>query len=160
MKYFVIYLTFVISILFILFTACGFKESEIQMSNYSDRLKALQGINLEPEKNIYPIGINKITMFWVNDSTNVISYGDYFELFRKEDDIWIVIEDSSGYPYSDISYELIPDTRRDKNYYVFERFGSLNRGEYKIAAIFNIYNNEGKETELIVFGYFSISVTH
>jgi hypothetical protein len=124
-------------------------------------MKSLQGITLEPEKNIYPTGINMITMFWGNDSMNVISYGDYFELFRKEDDVWIVIEDNSGYPYSDISYELIPDTRRDKNYNIFERFGFLSKGEYKIAAIFYIYSdNEGKETEFVVFGYFSISETH
>ncbi|MCL2078813.1 MAG: hypothetical protein FWH17_03105 [Oscillospiraceae bacterium] len=170
--------TYLISAIIILisFTACGLlnscemltpnaPESEMPMIDTTEKFNlidtaALPGVIMKTEHDVYPAGIITIKTFWENESTYTVTYGEYYELYKKENEIWLKVEDISAHPYPSIGYELAAESRNEKVYDISARVGSLNPGDYIICVPYSICIDDGDErntTQFVASDSFSIS---
>ena len=115
----------------------------------------LPGVIMKTEYDTYQINVAGIKTFWKNESQHDVAYGEYFELYKNNDEVWTKLEDISGSPYPSIGYGLDIGAECEKTYMISERFGVLDAGDYRIYIEYLATIN-GKSPRLAIFAEFSI----
>ena len=101
------------------------------MINYANELP---GVTIITEESKYPEGIEEIQVIWANESPYDVMYGEYYELYKYNNGVWTQVEIVLEGPYADVLYVANAGTDQVKIYMIYDWFGLLGEGDYRIYA--------------------------
>ena len=127
-----------------------------RVTGYLINLNSLQDIVMKTEYDFYPIGVSEIKTYWENGSQYDVTYGEYYEIYKMNEEEWTQVVDITGRPYPALGYGLYPGTSCEKTYGISDRFGKLGIGEYKIFVHYHV-SISGSVTYFVASAGFSIS---
>ncbi|NLT13296.1 MAG: hypothetical protein GXY05_03035 [Clostridiales bacterium] len=127
-------------------------QKETALINYSNELPE---VSITAEEDSYSVGVEEIKVTWINDSPYDAIYGEYYELYKNDDGAWTQVGSILEGPYMDIAYGVNSKTEQDKTYGIFEWFGLLDEGEYKIYADYYV-SIDGDRRRFVVSDGFKI----
>lgn len=118
--------------------------------NYTNELSEA---TIRTEEDSYSVGVEEIKVTWINESPYDAIYGEYYELYKNDDGAWTQIGSVLEGPYMDIAYCVNSKTDQVKTYRIFEWFGSLDEGEYKIHADYYVLIDGVRRRSVVSDGF-------
>lgn len=141
-------------LLLAIFLICCQKE-EINISNFDEYMPNDSSKNISMV--MKELDINKFTLDINNSSENNYMFGNYYTIFKLENDKWYEINDLP--PFEDIAFEIKSHDNFEHNYYFSDTLLSENGdGIYRMRKEFNkinlddnTYSNENIEYSDVIF---------
>jgi hypothetical protein len=116
-------------------------------------MNELSEVTIKTEEDGYSVGVEEIKVTWINESPYDAIYGEYYELYKNDDGVWTQVVSVLEGPYMDIAYCVNSKTEQDKTYRIFEWFGSLDEGEYKIYADYYVSIDDVRRRFVVSDGF-------
>lgn len=120
-----------------------------------NNVNELSEVVIKTEEGSYSVGVEEIKVTWINESPYDAIYGEYYELYKNDDGVWTQVGSVLEGPYMDIAYSVKSKTDQVKTYRIFEWFGLLDEGEYKIYADYYV-SIDGASRRFVVSDGFKI----
>ena len=104
---------------------------------------------LSAEKQVYPPWTKEIQCVWSNYETEVIAYGERFELHKKVGNQWLIARRSDGMGIGglDVAYLVNPGQSAVYSYQTSYAIDRLAPGEYRIAADYTVESKSGNSND-------------